>query len=189
MSTSEQKSSDHVPKFGDWNNNGDNVPCTGGLHKARKGKMKDGVKIKNPNDPEENPETFFSAVEKEKVKEGVVKIKIPNVAEGNRDWSESESHVARSHIGRASLSHNRRRSNESELSACSEKVSFEYNNSSLILQQRRRQRLRERSEKKKSLDASSKRTGTSEHHRKQSSITDIDMIVSSLSLSLSSIKY
>ncbi|XP_062011580.1 RPM1-interacting protein 4-like [Rosa rugosa] len=168
----------HVPKFGDWNNKGGNVPYTAVFDKARKGKLKDGVKIMNPNDPEENPEAFTTIDEKEKVKEGVVKIKLPIVAEENRDSSESESIAPRtlSHISRASLSHRRRRSDESELSVCSEKMSFECNNSSLILQQRRQQRLREKSEKKKSTDSSSKRTGSTEHHRKHSSITDIDMI-------------
>lgn len=66
MSTSEQKSSDHVPKFVDNNGDNINVSYTAVFDKARKGKMKDGVKIKNHNDPEENPEAFFSVVEKRK---------------------------------------------------------------------------------------------------------------------------
>ncbi|XP_050370784.1 RPM1-interacting protein 4-like isoform X2 [Argentina anserina] len=162
----------HVPKFGDWNNNkGGNVPYTAVFDKARKGKLKDGVKILNPNDPEENPEAF-NVVEKDKV----VKIKLPIVAEENRDCSSESETIARRPSNSARLGHHRRKSDESELSMCTEKLSFECNNSSLILQQRRQQRLLDRSEKKKSMEGLSKRFGSSRHHRKQSSITDIDMI-------------
>ncbi|KAL6130355.1 hypothetical protein ACLB2K_068735 [Fragaria x ananassa] len=168
MSTYEQKRP-HVPKFGDWNNKAGTILYTVVFDKARKGKLKDGVKIMNPNDPEENPETF-TVIEKKKVKEGPVKIKIPIVAGENGEYSlESETIAPQSsHI--RSLSHRRHSFDEAELSVCSEKMSFKSNNSSHI-----QQRLRERS-KKRSMDSLTKRTGSTEHHHKHSSISDIDMI-------------
>lgn len=45
----------HVPKFGNWENAG-NVPYTQYFDNARKGKVTG--KIINPNDPQENPESF-----------------------------------------------------------------------------------------------------------------------------------
>ena len=88
MSTPNEHKRPHVPKFGDWNNKqGDHVPYTAVFDKARKGKLKDGVvKIMNPNDPEENPEAF-TVVEKERGKEGVVKIKLSVVSENTGECS------------------------------------------------------------------------------------------------------
>ncbi|KAL6200907.1 hypothetical protein ACLB2K_024622 [Fragaria x ananassa] len=176
MSTSDEQKRPHVLKFGDWNNKGDDAPYTAAFDKARKSKLKDGVKIINPNDHQENPEAC-TIVEKERVKDELeMNMKLPIVAEENRKCSsESETIAPRpSHSRR--LSHHRRKSDESDLSVCSEKLSFECNNSSFILQQRRQQRLRERYEKNKSMNSSSKRFGSSVHHRKRSSISDIDMI-------------
>ncbi|KAL6129284.1 hypothetical protein ACLB2K_072636 [Fragaria x ananassa] len=175
MSTYEQKRP-HVPKFGDWNNKAGNIPYTVVFDKARKGKLKDGVKIMNPNDPEENPEAF-TVVEKKKVKEGLVKIKIPIVAGENGEYSlESETIAPQSsHIG--SLSHRRHKFDEAELFVCSEKMSFKSNNSSHKLQQQRKQRLLERS-RKQSMDSLTRKTGSTGHHHKHSSISDIDMIAS-----------
>lgn len=48
----------HIPKFGSWD--GDNVPYTAYFESARKDKGS-GVKMMNPNDPEENPEAFMFA--------------------------------------------------------------------------------------------------------------------------------
>lgn len=53
----QQKNSAHVPKFGNWDNDG-NVPYTVYFDNARKGK---GGKPMNPNDPVENPEAFSSS--------------------------------------------------------------------------------------------------------------------------------
>ncbi|XP_004295303.1 PREDICTED: RPM1-interacting protein 4-like [Fragaria vesca subsp. vesca] len=121
MSTSDEQKRPHVPRFGDWNNKGDDAPYTAAFDKARKSKLKDGVKILNPNDHQENPEAC-TIVEKERVKdELVMKMKLPIVAEENRKCSsESETIALRpSHSRR--LSHHRRKSDESELSVCSEK--------------------------------------------------------------------
>ncbi|XP_059440652.1 RPM1-interacting protein 4-like [Corylus avellana] len=46
----------HVPKFGNWDDN-DSIPYTIYFENARKDKG--GVKMMNPNDPEENPEAFM----------------------------------------------------------------------------------------------------------------------------------
>ncbi|XP_059628816.1 RPM1-interacting protein 4-like [Cornus florida] len=46
----------HVPKFGNWDSG--NVPYTAYFENARKEKAS-GVKMMNPNDPEENPEAFM----------------------------------------------------------------------------------------------------------------------------------
>lgn len=54
----QQKKNAHVPKFGNWDNEG-NVPYTLYFENARKGKGAGGKMI-NPNDPEENPEAFSS---------------------------------------------------------------------------------------------------------------------------------
>ena len=53
-----QQKNAHVPKFGNWDNDG-NVPYTLYFDNARKGK---GGKPINPNDPVENPEAFSSSV-------------------------------------------------------------------------------------------------------------------------------
>nr|AEV12220.1 RIN4 [Hordeum vulgare subsp. vulgare] len=53
-----QQKNAHVPKFGNWDNDG-NVPYTLYFDNARKGK---GGKPMNPNDPVENPEAFSSSV-------------------------------------------------------------------------------------------------------------------------------
>jgi hypothetical protein len=53
----QQKNAAHVPKFGNWDNDG-NVPYTVYFDNARKGK---GGKPMNPNDPVENPEAFSSS--------------------------------------------------------------------------------------------------------------------------------
>lgn len=47
----------HVPKFGNWESE-ENVPYTAYFDKARKGKTTRGKMI-NPNDPQENSETFL----------------------------------------------------------------------------------------------------------------------------------
>ncbi|WVZ92046.1 hypothetical protein U9M48_038143 [Paspalum notatum var. saurae] len=52
----QQKKNAHVPKFGNWDNDG-NVPYTLYFENARKGKGAGGKMI-NPNDPAENPEAF-----------------------------------------------------------------------------------------------------------------------------------
>lgn len=46
----------HVPKFGNWESE-ENVPYTAYFDKARKGRTSGGKMI-NPNDPQENSETF-----------------------------------------------------------------------------------------------------------------------------------
>ncbi|KAH6759708.1 hypothetical protein C2S52_009894, partial [Perilla frutescens var. hirtella] len=46
----------NVPKFGNWENGGNDVPYTVYFDKARKSKI--GGKMINPNDPLENPEMF-----------------------------------------------------------------------------------------------------------------------------------
>jgi RPM1-interacting protein 4 len=55
----QQKNGAHVPKFGNWDNDG-NVPYTLYFDNARKGKGVGG-KPMNPNDPVENPEAFSSS--------------------------------------------------------------------------------------------------------------------------------
>ncbi|KAF0898171.1 hypothetical protein E2562_001816 [Oryza meyeriana var. granulata] len=55
----QQKKNAHVPKFGNWDNDG-NVPYTLYFENARKGKVAGGGKMINPNDPLENPEAFSS---------------------------------------------------------------------------------------------------------------------------------
>lgn len=54
-----QQKNAHVPKFGNWDNDG-NVPYTLYFENARKGKGAGGKMI-NPNDPAENPEAFSMA--------------------------------------------------------------------------------------------------------------------------------
>ncbi|KAG2580157.1 RPM1-interacting protein 4-like isoform X1 [Panicum virgatum] len=54
-----QQKNAHVPKFGNWDNDG-NVPYTLYFENARKGKGAGGKMI-NPNDPAENPEAFSIA--------------------------------------------------------------------------------------------------------------------------------
>ncbi|KAL6900746.1 hypothetical protein ACP4OV_005422 [Aristida adscensionis] len=54
-----QQKNAHVPKFGNWDNDG-NVPYTLYFENARKGKGAGGKMI-NPNDPAENPEAFSAA--------------------------------------------------------------------------------------------------------------------------------
>uniref|UniRef100_A0ACD5Y8V3 Uncharacterized protein n=2 Tax=Avena sativa TaxID=4498 RepID=A0ACD5Y8V3_AVESA len=57
----QQKNGAHVPKFGNWDNEG-NVPYTLYFDNARKGKgVGVGGKPMNPNDPVENPEAFSSS--------------------------------------------------------------------------------------------------------------------------------
>ncbi|KAM0925139.1 hypothetical protein ACQ4PT_004377 [Festuca glaucescens] len=55
----QQKNGAHVPKFGNWDNDG-NVPYTLYFDNARKGKGVGG-KPMNPNDPVDNPEAFPSS--------------------------------------------------------------------------------------------------------------------------------
>ncbi|CAO2173500.1 unnamed protein product [Urochloa humidicola] len=55
----QQQKNAHVPKFGNWDNDG-NVPYTLYFDNARKGKGAGGRMI-NPNDPAENPEAFSIA--------------------------------------------------------------------------------------------------------------------------------
>lgn len=55
-----QQKNAHVPKFGNWDNDG-NVPYTLYFDNARKGKGAGGKMI-NPNDPAENPEAFSMSV-------------------------------------------------------------------------------------------------------------------------------
>ncbi|CAO2207361.1 unnamed protein product [Urochloa humidicola] len=59
MAQQQQKKNAHVPKFGNWDNDG-NVPYTLYFDIARKGKGAGGRMI-NPNDPAENPEAFSVA--------------------------------------------------------------------------------------------------------------------------------
>ncbi|KAL6644487.1 hypothetical protein ACP70R_016095 [Stipagrostis hirtigluma subsp. patula] len=56
----QQQKNAHVPKFGNWDNDG-NVPYTLFFENARKGKGGAGGKMINPNDPAENPEAFSVA--------------------------------------------------------------------------------------------------------------------------------
>jgi RPM1-interacting protein 4 len=55
----QQKNGAHIPKFGNWDNDG-NVPYTVYFDNARKGKGVGG-KPMNPNDPVDNPEAFSSS--------------------------------------------------------------------------------------------------------------------------------
>ena len=55
----QQKKNAHVPKFGNWDNDG-NVPYTLYFENARKGKGAGGKMI-NPNETAENPEAFSMA--------------------------------------------------------------------------------------------------------------------------------
>uniref|UniRef100_A0A0D9XA04 RIN4 pathogenic type III effector avirulence factor Avr cleavage site domain-containing protein n=1 Tax=Leersia perrieri TaxID=77586 RepID=A0A0D9XA04_9ORYZ len=61
MAQQQQKKNAHVPKFGNWDNDG-NVPYTLYFENARKGKVAGAGagKIINPNDPLENPDAFSS---------------------------------------------------------------------------------------------------------------------------------
>lgn len=59
LCTQQQQKNAHVPKFGNWDNDG-NVPYTLYFENARKGKGAGGKMI-NPNDPAENPEAFSIA--------------------------------------------------------------------------------------------------------------------------------
>lgn len=59
MAKQQQKNGAHVPKFGNWDNDG-NVPYTLYFDNARKGKAP-GAKPMNPNDPLENPDAFSSS--------------------------------------------------------------------------------------------------------------------------------
>uniref|UniRef100_A0A0E0LX45 RIN4 pathogenic type III effector avirulence factor Avr cleavage site domain-containing protein n=1 Tax=Oryza punctata TaxID=4537 RepID=A0A0E0LX45_ORYPU len=62
MLQQQQKKNAHVPKFGNWDNDG-NVPYTVYFENARKGKVAAGAgagKMFNPNDPVDNPEAFSS---------------------------------------------------------------------------------------------------------------------------------
>jgi RPM1-interacting protein 4 len=62
MQKQQQQRNAHVPKFGNWDNDG-NVPYTLYFDNARKGKGGPaGGKPMNPNDPVENPEAFSSSV-------------------------------------------------------------------------------------------------------------------------------